>query len=179
MEEIHAELSQIDLDAITKGFPDLPSMRGMLSADLQYAPSDSSFMVVADAHIDSLFYEGGRVGELMFNTVYLPLSDKEHQVDMHLFRDRNEVAGDQCLLQNGKNGLSGRKYEHHRLAIGDGKPVHSGQDGQTDGALQGELAITEPPRPLPCNGYVADDSSGGICHGSRFLPSVSSKQVQA
>ena len=67
-------------------------MRGMLSADLQYAPSDSSFMVVADAHIDSLFYEGGRVGELMFNTVYLPLSDKEHQVDMHLFRDRNEVA---------------------------------------------------------------------------------------
>lgn len=33
-------------------------MRGMLSADLQYAPSDSSFMVVADAHIDSLFYEG-------------------------------------------------------------------------------------------------------------------------
>lgn len=168
MEEIHAELSQIDLDAITKGFPDLPSMRGMLSADLQYAPSDSSFMVVADAHIDSLFYEGGRVGELMFNTVYLPLSDKEHQVDMHLFRDRNEVAAINAYYK-GKNGLSGRKYEHHRLAIGDGKPVHSGQDGQTDGSLARGTGDNRN-HLGPCRQRVcADGQLGGICHGSRFF----------
>lgn len=48
-------------------------MKGILNADFQYAPSDSAFMVVADMNIDDLYYENERVGELMFNAVYLPL----------------------------------------------------------------------------------------------------------
>ena len=47
-------------------------MKGILNADFQYAPSDSAFMVVADMNIDDLYYENERVGELMFNAVYLP-----------------------------------------------------------------------------------------------------------
>ena len=41
-------------------------------------------MVVADMNIDDLYYENERVGELMFNAVYLPLEQGNHQVDMHL-----------------------------------------------------------------------------------------------
>lgn len=55
-----------------------------MNADFQYAPSDSAFMVVADMNIDDLYYENERVGELMFNAVYLPLEQGNHQVDMHL-----------------------------------------------------------------------------------------------
>ena len=159
MEEIHAELSQIDLDAITKGFPDLPSMRGMLSADLQYAPSDSSFMVVADAHIDSLFYEGGRVGELMFNTVYLPLSDKEHQVDMHFFRDRNEVAAINAYYKMGKTDYLDGNMNITALPLEMVNPFIPDNMAKLTGALQGELAITGTTSAPAVNGYVRMDSS--------------------
>ena len=159
MEEIHAELSQIDLDAITKGFPDLPAMRGMLSADLQYAPSDSSFMVVADAHIDSLFYEGGRVGELMFNTVYLPLSDKEHQVDMHLFRDRNEVAAINAYYKMGQTDYLDGNMNITDLPLEMVNPFIPDNMAKLTGALQGELAISGTASAPDVNGYVRMDSS--------------------
>ncbi|WP_301705211.1 translocation/assembly module TamB domain-containing protein [uncultured Parabacteroides sp.] len=158
-EEIHAELSQIDLDAITKGFPELPAMRGMLSADLQYAPSDSSFMVVADAHIDSLFYEGGRVGELMFNTVYLPLSDNEHQVDMHLFRDRNEVAAINAYYKMGKTDYLDGNMNITALPLEMVNPFIPDNMAKLTGALQGELAITGTTSAPAVNGYVRMDSS--------------------
>lgn len=84
MEEVHAELNQIDLGIISNAFSYIPPMKGILNADFQYAPSDSAFMVVADMNIDDLYYENERVGELMFNAVYLPLEQGNHQVDMHL-----------------------------------------------------------------------------------------------
>lgn len=177
MEEIHAELSQIDLDAITKGFPDLPSMRGMLSADLQYAPSDSSFMVVADAHIDSLFYEGGRVGELMFNTVYLPLSDKEHQVDMHLFRDRNEVAAINAYYKMGKTDYLDGNMNITALPLEMVNPFIPDKMAKLTGALQGELAITGTTSAPAVNGYVRMDSSAVYVTGQSVLPSVSTSRI--
>ena len=134
-------------------------MRGMLSADLQYAPSDSSFMVVADAHIDSLFYEGGRVGELMFNTVYLPLSDKEHQVDMHLFRDRNEVAAINAYYKMGKTDYLDGNMNITALPLEMVNPFIPDKMAKLTGALQGELAITGTTSAPAVNGYVRMDSS--------------------
>lgn len=157
--EIHAELSQIDLDGITKGFPDLPSLRGMLSADLQYAPSDSSFMMIADVHVDSLFYEGGRVGELMFNTVYLPLSDKEHQVDIHLFRDRNEVTAINAYYKTGKTDYLEGNMNITSLPLEMANPFIPDNMAKLRGNLQGELAITGLPSAPVVNGYVRMDSS--------------------
>lgn len=157
--EIHAELSQIDLDVITQSFPDIPSMRGMLSADLQYTPSDSSFMVVADAHVDSLFYEEGRVGELMFNTVYLPLSDKEHQVDMHLFRDRDEVAAINAYYKAGKTDYLEGSLNIMALPLEMVNPFIPDNMARLTGDLQGELSITGATAAPDVNGYVRLDSS--------------------
>ena len=159
MQEIHAELSQIDLDAITKGFPDLPSMRGMLSADLQYAPSDRSFMVVADDHIDRLFYENGRVGELMFNTVYLPLSDKEHQVDIHLFRDREEIAAINAYYRMGKTDYLDGNMDITALPLDMVNPFIPENMAKLTGDLQGELAITGSTSAPEVNGYIRMDNS--------------------
>lgn len=159
MEEIHAELSQIDLNAITKGFPDLPSMQGMLSADLQYAPSDSSFMVVADAYIDSLFYEGGRVGELMFNTVYLPLSDKEHQVDIHLFRDRNEITAINAYYKTGVTDYIEGNMNINALPLEMVNPFIPDNMAKLTGNMQGDLSITGPSSAPAINGSVRMDNS--------------------
>lgn len=159
LEELHAELSQIDLDVITKGFPNLPSMRGMLSADLQYAPSDSSFLVVADTHIDSLFYDGGRVGELMFNAVYLPLSDARHQVDFHLFRDQNEVAAITALYKMGKTDYLDGNIHVTDLPLEMVNPFIPDNMAKLDGALQGEMSITGTSKAPEVNGYIQMDSS--------------------
>lgn len=159
MEELHAELSQINLDVISKGFPTLPAMRGMLSADLQYAPSDSTFMVVADTHVDSLFYEGGRVGELMFNAVYLPLGDNNHQVDMHLFRDQNEVAAVTALYKMGKTDHMEGNIHVTDLPLEMVNPFIPDNMAKLSGALQGEMAITGSSKSPEANGYIQLDSS--------------------
>ena len=43
MEEVHVELGHIDLGVLSEALNYLPAMEGILSADLQYAPSDTSF----------------------------------------------------------------------------------------------------------------------------------------
>lgn len=101
MEEVHLEISQFDLGAISNAFSYIPPMEGMLSADLQYAPSDSTFMVVADVNVDTLYYEHERVGEVMLNATYIPVDKTDHQVDVHLFRDRTEVTAATAVYTTG------------------------------------------------------------------------------
>ena len=106
--EIHLELSQIDLDVITKAFTYLPPMRGIVNTAVKYAPTDSTFMVVADVNVDKFFYENERVGDLMFNAVYLPLEQENHQVDLHFFRDLEEISSASVFYQSGeKDSISG------------------------------------------------------------------------
>lgn len=169
-DEIHAELMQINLDEISKGFPTLPPIRGMLSADLQYAPSDSSFTIIGDAHIDSLFFDGGRVGELMFNAVYLPLSDKEHQVDMHLFHDQKEVAAINAFYRMGKNDYVEGNLHVTDLPLEMANPFIPDNMAKLDGKLQGEMIITGSSKEPEVNGYIQMDSSSVYvtAAGTRF-----------
>lgn len=105
---VNTELIQIDLGVISKSSSYLPSMNGIFNADLQYAPSDSSFMVVADMNIDDLHFEGEHVGELLLNAIYLPLELGKHQVDVHFARDREEIGTMTALYQEGKrDSISG------------------------------------------------------------------------
>lgn len=159
MEEIHAELNQIDLDAISSGFPKIPSMRGMLSADLQYAPSDSSFLIVADTHIDSLYYEQERVGEIMLNGVYLPLSKKDHQVDVHLFRDRNEVAAATALYKTGKKDEIDGHVSLTDLPLDMVNPFIPEDMAKLSGWLQGDMAVQGTPAAPGIEGFLRLDSS--------------------
>lgn len=141
MPELHAEISHLDLKNITESFPGLPKMDGIMSADLQYAPSDSSFMVVADFNVDNLIYEGGRVGELLLNTVYLPLNNGAHQVDMHLLRDLNEVASATAFYQAGeKDSLSG-SFILSSLPLEMVNPFIPEEMAKLSGAIQGNLTV--------------------------------------
>lgn len=107
--ETHLELSQMDLNVLTKAFTYFPPMKGILNSDLKYAPTDSTFMVVADMNVDEFYYEEERVGNLMFNAVYLPLEQESHQVDVHFFRDWEEISAASAFYQSGEqDSISGR-----------------------------------------------------------------------
>lgn len=159
MEELHLELSQINLDVISKAFTEIPAMQGILSADMQYAPSDSSFLVVVDANIDNLIYEGGRVGELMFSTVYLPLADNQHQVDMHFFRDQNEVMSATALYKMGKEDHLDGTLDVTHLPLDMVNPFIPDNMAALNGVLEGNMTIKGNSKAPEVNGYIEMDST--------------------
>ena len=159
MEELHLELSQINLDVISKAFTEIPSMQGILSADMQYAPSDSSFLVVLDANIDNLIYEGGRVGELMFSTVYLPLPDNRHQVDMHFLRDQNEVMSATALYKMGKEDYLDGTLDVTHLPLDMVNPFIPDNMASLNGILEGNMTIKGSSKAPEMNGYIEMDST--------------------
>lgn len=172
MEEVHAELNQIDLGILSSAFSYIPPMTGILNADFQYAPSDSAFMVVADMNIDDLYYESERVGELMFNAVYLPLEQGNHQVDMHLFRDRDEISAITALYQAGETDrISGNiDFTHFPLDIAN--PFIPDDMAKMRGDLDGSLAISGSSAKPLAEGYLLLDTAsvyvGAVGSSFRF-----------
>ncbi|GHT32152.1 hypothetical protein AGMMS49574_15130 [Bacteroidia bacterium] len=156
--ELHAELSQIPIGLISKGFAELPDMKGMLSADLQYAPSKESFMVVADVNIDNLIYEGSEVGELMLNTVYLPIEQDVHQVDMHFSRGRDEVGSATVIYNSKKENIDGG-LSLEALPLDMFTPFIPDNMASLNGSLSGEMDIKGPLTKPLVEGYLKADTA--------------------
>ena len=157
--ELLLELSQFDLGLISQSIPNMPFIKGMFSADIRYVPSDSSFMVVADSHIDSLFYENKRVGELMLNTVYLPINKKEHQVDVHLFRDQNEITAINAYYNTDRNDSLEGSLNITDLPLDMLTPFIPDDMAKLNGILRGELSLIGTPTSPDINGFIQLDSS--------------------
>ena len=87
---LRLELAHMDLSLLSKSF-DLPSLKGIMSIDAQYEPLEENFFFTSSAFVDSLFYEGDRVGEILASLTYLPMQKSQHRVDLHLFRDQKEI----------------------------------------------------------------------------------------
>jgi hypothetical protein len=155
--EIHTELSQIDLRTISDGFQ-LPSMNGILSADMRYAPSRETFMVVLDANVDTFTYQKGRVGGLMFNTVYLPLDNGDHQVDVHFSRDREEIATATAVYQSKQDRING-DFTITNLPLQMASPFIPDKMASLNGTLNGQMQLTGSAASPLMNGTVKFDSS--------------------
>ena len=141
--EINMALGQVRLDEISKGFSAyLPDISGMLNADVQYMPSDSSYTMTAGFNIDSLHYEGGRVGDLLFSAVYLPLAEDEHQVDMHLFHDAQEILTSSVYYQSGEEENIDGTLTVSSLPLSMLNPFIPDGMARLKGNLQGDLALS-------------------------------------
>ena len=161
-EEVHVELSQINLNVLSNAVSYLPELQGILNADLKYVPSDSAFMVVGDMSIDELFYEQERVGELQFNAVYLPLERGNHQVDMHLMHDRKEISNITALYQAAADEQPDRiegaiAFTHLPLAMLN--PFIPEDMAKLRGDLDGELTIEGSSDAPQSNGYLKLDTA--------------------
>lgn len=169
MSELHAELSQIDLDLISKGFSFMPNLKGLLNADFQYAPIDSTYMLVADMNIDNLLYEGGRVGELMLSSVYLPLDQNNSQVDMHLYRDRSEIMNLTALYTFGKKDRVEGEVNIVSLPLEMMSPLVPDKMASLAGFLNGQMIVSGTTEAPLLNGAIKTDSA------SVYVSSASSR----
>ncbi|MDR0743120.1 MAG: translocation/assembly module TamB [Tannerella sp.] len=143
MKEMMIELNQIDLADLSAGFAVLPPLKGLLNATLRYEPAENSFMIVADGNIDDLYYENGRIGELLLNATYMPVDDGTHQVDLHAFHDMSEIASLYVLYKEGpfENSLQG-DISINKLPLNMFNAMIPDQIARLDGALLGKFSIT-------------------------------------
>lgn len=157
--ELHVELGQIDLKTATQGFAQFPNLAGMLNADIRYAPMEETFMVVVDANVDELFYEKGRVGEMMFNLVYLPLDNNQHQVDAHFYHDREERGVATIFYEGGKQDRVEGNLNILALPLTMVNPFIPDDMARLSGAMNVAMDVTGSSSDPKLNGYLQMDTS--------------------
>jgi hypothetical protein len=141
--EIMVELNRLNLENISARFGSLPALKGLLNATLRYEPLETSFMIVADGDIDDLYYENGRIGELLASATYIPVKKGSHQVDLHLFHDMSEISSLSVLYREGRyeNSIDG-VISIDKLPLNMFNAMLPGQTARLDGALLGDFSIT-------------------------------------
>ncbi len=160
LNEIHAALGQIDLHEISKGFSAyMPELEGLLNADFQYMPSDSSYTMTGEISIDSLHYEKKRVGDLLLSAVYLPVSEKEHQVDIHAFRDAEEFMNSFVYYQSGLNDSIEGSIQITDLPLVMLNPFIPDDMASMEGKLSGEMNVSGTSQAPNVRGFVQLDSA--------------------
>lgn len=181
LRELQAELSQIDLRVFSQAFPTWPPVEGLLNADLQYLPSDSSFTVVSGISVDSLHYNRGRVGDLLMNFVYLPSGKNEHQVDMHLLRDQEEILS-ATAFYDGKTDVNGLDHLQgnlavHRLPMPMLNPFIPDGMARLSGHLLGEMAISGSTQAPAIEGFLQLDTAQVYITAANTTLSLERKKI--
>lgn len=157
MDELFIEVNQIDLRKASR-FTGLPMMEGIANVALRYMPVGNSFMVAADANVDNLIYEGGRIGELLLNGVYLPLEKNQHQFDAHLFHDQAEIATVSALYNSSKKEKIEGLMSVDRMPLEMLNPFFA-EKARLKGFLKGSMALTGTERKPLWNGYLQMDTA--------------------
>ena len=158
MQELLTEINSIDLNRISTRFLQIPSMQGMADMSLRYVPEENTLMMVVDASVHNLVYQGGRVGELLFSGIYLPLGNEEHQLDMNLFLNRNEVAKLYLLYHPTNNGCIDGTFNINTLGLSALNPFLDGM-ALLNGALHSSMIISGTAQQPLLNGYVQADTA--------------------
>ena len=159
MKEIMIELSQINLKTITDGLADIPSLKGLLNTTFRYVPMEDVFMIIADGHIDDLYYEKGRIGELLLNATYMPMERGTHQVDMHAFLNMSEISSLSVLYREGRyeNKIDGA-ISISSLPLKMFDAMIPEQTARLNGSLNGNFAITGTDKKPVVSGALKVDS---------------------
>ena len=169
MQELLTEINSIDLNRISTQFLQMPSIQGIADITIRYVPEENSYMFVADASVNNLVYQGGRVGELLMSGVYLPLGNEEHQLDINLFHNQNEVSKITALYQPAKNERIDGTFEINKMALSTLNPFFEGMVS-LNGALQSSMSISGTAQQPLLNGYVQADTASAYlaATGNRF-----------
>ncbi|MDR3308828.1 MAG: translocation/assembly module TamB, partial [Tannerella sp.] len=136
--EIMVEFNQIDLADVSSGFSFMPPLKGILNMGLRYQPHESSFMILGDCDVDNLFYNNGRIGEILLNASYMPLDRGRHQVDMHVFHSSKEVASLSALYHESSESTNSSTQD---TVI----PTQSTNSSDEKGLIEGLISIDHLP----------------------------------
>ena len=177
MQELWAEINGMNLAGLSKNFLQIPSMQGRANMSLRYVPEDKTFMVVGAANINNLVYQGETVGDLLLNSVYLPVGQNEHQLDVNLFHSDKEIATLTAYYQPLKNERIDGSLEVHEMGLSTLNPFLFGM-ARLNGALQSKMTVSGTAKQPMLNGFMKLDTASVYSTdvGSRFR--FDDKQVE-
>jgi hypothetical protein len=159
MQELSLEINQIDLSKVFGNAGNKSLVQGIANFSLRYVPKDNTYMFVANAGVDNLFYSGGRIGEVLLDGVYLPLDGETHQIDMHFFHDRQEVSTFSALYFPMKqHGQLDGSWEMNSFPLSMLNPFME-NSMRLSGLLQGSMHITDGDKGPLFNGFVQLDTA--------------------
>ncbi|MDR1601611.1 MAG: translocation/assembly module TamB [Tannerella sp.] len=159
MQELSLEINQIDLSKIFGNTGGRSPVQGIANFSLRYAPKDNTYMLVADAGVDNLFYRDGRIGEMLLNGVYLPLDEEEHQIDMHFSHDRREISTLSAIYSPMKQtGQLRGLWEMNGVPLSLFNPFME-NSMRLGGVLQGNMHIADGEKEPLFNGFVQLDTA--------------------
>ena len=143
MKDMMVEFMQINLRDISNGFPDLPSLRGLLNISFRYEPEDNSFLIIGDGNIDDLYYENGRIGDLLLNATYMPFGEGTHQIDVHAFHNMSDIMSLSVLYQEGEveSRIDGA-FSINRFPLNIANAMIPNQMARLEGFLNGTFTIS-------------------------------------
>lgn len=95
----------------------------------------------------------------MFSTVYLPLPDNRHQVDMHFLRDQKEVMSATALYKIGKEDYLDGTFDVTHLPLDMLNPFIPDNMASLNGVLEGNMTIKGSSKAPEMNGYIEMDST--------------------
>ena len=169
MQELLTEINSIDLNRISTQFLQIPSMQGTADMSIRYVPEEEAFMIVADANVNNLVYQGERVGELLLSGVYLPMGKDEHQLDINLFHNQNEAAKLTALYQPTQNDRIDGMFNINDLTLATLNPFLDGM-ARLNGALHSSITLSGTAQQPLLDGYVQADTASVYlaATGSRF-----------
>jgi hypothetical protein len=177
MTELLAEINAIDLSRISKNYLQIPSMQGKADMSVRYVPEENTFMIVADANINNLVYEGEKVGELLLNGIYLPLENEEHRLDINLFHNQNAISTLYAHYQPRRNNRLDGSFDINDFALSTLNPFLTGI-ARLKGTLQSRLTVSGTSEQPLLNGYMKADSTSifSTATGSSFR--IDTKNVE-
>jgi hypothetical protein len=159
MEEMMLELNRINIEKTLAGFSDFQSFAGILNATLRYRPVEESYMLMAEGYVDSLYYDNGRIGEMLLNATYMPVENDRYQIDFHAFHDMHEIASLSLMYSEGReeNLLDGI-FNIDRLPLKMAEPFMPDDMVELNGSILGNFNIGGTSRQPVVNGILKSDS---------------------
>ncbi len=168
MQELLTEINSIDLNRISTRFLQMPFIQGTTDVSVRYVPEDDAFMIIADANISNLIYEGGKVGDLLLNGVYLPIGKQEHQLDVNFFHNQNEIATITALYQPTKNERINGTFDINKMALSTLNPFFADM-ARLNGAFQSSMTISGTAKQPVLEGFIKTDTA------SIYIPATGSR----
>jgi len=168
MTELLTEINAFDLNRISRRFLQIPYMHGTADMSMRYVPEEETFMIVAEANVNNLVYEDGKVGNLLLSGVYLPLGKQEHQLDINLFHNQHEIAKITALYQPAKNERIDGTFDINKMALSTLNPFFVDMV-RLNGAIQSSMTISGTAKQPMLDGFIKTDTA------SVYIPATGSR----
>ncbi len=168
LQNLDLDIRRIDIGDVSRIFPYLPEVEGLLSADIHYIQTTTDRQISAEARIDEMYYEKQRVGDVTLGVTWLPGENDRHYLNAYL-----GYEGDEVLYADGRYDPASitvnMLMEHFPLHIAS--VFVPDQVIALEGDVDGELDITGTTQRPVVNGELTLDSVSLYARqaGARFL----------